>query len=135
MSVRTWNPDGMAPPVGAYSHVSVPPAGTRQAFVSGQVGATPDGTIVVGCAAQTTQTFANLERILDELGATPADVVKLFTMLVGDNAFGEFAAARTEVFGRWYPDGRFPAHSAAIVAGLATPQILVEIEAVVAVPE
>ncbi|GAA0897520.1 RidA family protein [Pseudonocardia zijingensis] len=133
MTVRKWNPDGMAAPVGAYSHVSVPPEGARLVFVSGQVGAAPDGTIVAGCAAQTTQTFANLERVLDELGATPAHVVKLFTMLVGEGAFAEFAAARTAVFDRWYPDGRFPAHSAAIVAGLATPEILVEIEAVVAV--
>lgn len=135
MTVRKRNPDGMAPPVGAYAHVSVPPANARLVFVSGQVGAVPDGTIVAGCAAQTTQAFANIEHILDEVGAAPADVVKLFTMLVGEGAFAEFAAGRAEVFERWYPDGRYPAHSAAVVAGLATPEILVEIEAVVAVRE
>ncbi|MEV1247898.1 hypothetical protein ACIBO2_29500 [Nonomuraea sp. NPDC050022] len=43
-------------------------------------------------------------------------------------------AARQEVFGRWYPDGDWPAHSLAVVAALATTELAVEIEGMVVVP-
>jgi hypothetical protein len=43
-------------------------------------------------------------------------------------------AAREEVFARWNPRGDWPAHSLAVVAALATPELTVEIEATAAVP-
>lgn len=131
-----FDPANVAPPMGKFSHVAIVPAGHRLAFVSGQIGADATGAIVPGgCRAQAARTFENLEAVLDALGVGPDKIVKMLTVLVGDDSFGEFALARDEVFARWYPDGVYPAHSAAVVAALAAPELAVEIEAVVAIPE
>jgi enamine deaminase RidA (YjgF/YER057c/UK114 family) len=39
------------------------------------------------------------------------------------------------VYADWFPDGKYPAHSLAVVAALAKPELSVEIEGIVAVPE
>lgn len=129
------NPAALAAPIGPFRHYTVAPDGHRLVYVSGQIGQDAAGSLVPGgCAAQTTQTLRNLELILEELGAGPEHIVKLFTILAGEGSFAEFARARTEVFARWYPDGAYPAHSAFVAAELAAPELNVEIEAVVAVP-
>lgn len=136
MTVRGSNPCTVAEPIGPFRHVTIVPGNTEIAFVSGQIGHDADGHLVPGgCGEQTLQAFKNLELILEDLGATPNDVVKLFTIVAGDGSFSEFSRKRTEIFSRWYPDGEYPAHSAFAAYQLATPEILVEIEAVVAVPK
>ncbi len=62
-------------------------------------------------------------------------MAKLNTLIVGPDNLPGFRAARDEVFSEWYPDGDVPAHTLAVVAGLAAPELLVEIEAILAVPE
>ena len=129
------NPAGVAPPAGAYHHVVTVPAGSTIAFLAGQIGTYPDGRPVDSDAtAQARQAFANIATIVRELGATPADIAKFTTLVVGQEGLAGFRAARTNVFGQWYPDGDLPANTLMIVAGLASPEILIEIEAVVAVP-
>ncbi|MBL3686297.1 RidA family protein [Leucobacter zeae] len=133
--VTGGNPEALAPPIGPFRHYTVVPAGHRLVYLSGQVGQDRNGVLAPGgCAAQTAQTFRNLELLLGEIGATPAHVVKLFTIVAGSGNFREFSRARAEVFARWYPDQDYPAHSAFVAAELAAPDLLVEIEAVVAVP-
>jgi len=135
MIVTGGDPAMLAPPIGPFRHYTVVPDGHRIVYFSGQVGQDALGALVPGgCAEQTAQVFRNLELLLDEVGATPAHIVKLFTIVSGEGSFREFARARAEVFSRWYPDGAYPAHSAFVAAELAAPEILVEIEAVVAVP-
>lgn len=135
MIVTGGNPDSLAAPIGQFRHYTVVPDGHRIVYVSGQVGQDETGALVPGgCAGQTLQVFRNLEALLLEIGATPAHIVKLFTIVAGKGSFREFARARAGVFDRWYPDGSYPAHSAFVAAELAAPEILVEIEAVVAVP-
>lgn len=132
MTLRHLDPTSIAAPIGKFAHVVTTPPGSALAFVSGQIGARPDGAIVEGGATeQARQAFANFAAILAELGAGPADVVKMLTFVVGDEGFAGFARARDETFAEWYPDGRFPAHSAAVVTKLATAELLVEFEAVV----
>jgi enamine deaminase RidA (YjgF/YER057c/UK114 family) len=129
------NPPGVAAPIGKYHHAVAVPAGVNLMFVSGQVGDHPDGSPVApDAAAQARQAFANLGVILEAFGATPAHIAKLMTFVVGADSLPGFRAARDEVFADWYPDGEVPAHSLAVVAGLAAPELLIEIEAVVAVP-
>ncbi len=130
------NPAALAPPMGKFSHATIVPAGHSIAFVSGQIGVDHDGALVGDNAfVQARQAFSNLDVIIRELGATPSDIVKMLTLVVGADGFGEFARARDDVFAQWFPDGVYPAHSAATVSALAAPGLLVEIEAVVAVPQ
>jgi enamine deaminase RidA (YjgF/YER057c/UK114 family) len=133
--LRRENPPSVAPPVGLYSHVTTVPAGSELVFVSGQVGVYADGRKVDADArGQARQAFANLGAIIADLGLTPAHVAKLNTLIVGDGNLAAFREARDEVFPEWYPDGAVPAHTLAVVAGLAMPELLVEIEAILANP-
>jgi 2-iminobutanoate/2-iminopropanoate deaminase len=84
-------------------------------------------------AGQARQAFRNLGAILKDLSAEPRQIAKILTFVAGVEHLPGFFAARDDVFARWYPDGDVPAHSLAVVAGLAAPDLLVEIEAVVAV--
>ncbi len=131
VAVARFSPPRIAPPVGAFSHLAVHPAG-RVAYLSGQIGADTTGRVPLSIAEQTRLCFANIEGLLAELGAGPDALVKLTTFIVAadDDTFASFAAERREVFSRWFPDGHFPSHSAAMVAALARPDLLVEIEGI-----
>ncbi|KIF77562.1 endoribonuclease [Streptomyces sp. 150FB] len=124
----------MAAPVGKYSHLAEPPAGHRLVFVSGQVGAHPDGSVPADAKEQTRLVFANLRVLLDELGAGPEHLVKLLTFVAGTESLPGWAEARDDVYAQWYPDGSYPAHSLAVVTALARHDLLVETEGVIVVP-
>ncbi|GAA2897572.1 RidA family protein [Streptosporangium fragile] len=133
--IRRWNPTGLAAPIGQYSHLASVPADHELVMISGQVGVLPDGTLAGPDAeTQTRQVFANIGRLLDSLGAGPEHLVKLFTMVAGVEHLEGCRAARQEAFAKWYPDGDWPAHSLAVVAALATPELTVEVEGMVALP-
>ncbi|MEV4365116.1 RidA family protein [Nonomuraea sp. NPDC051941] len=133
--IRRWNPPTLAPPIGQYSHLASVPADHELVMISGQVGALPDGTLAGPDAeTQTRQIFANIELLLDSLGAGPQHLVKLFTLVAGVEHVAGCRAARAETFAKWYPDGDWPAHSLAVVTALADPALTVEIEGVAALP-
>jgi 2-iminobutanoate/2-iminopropanoate deaminase len=133
--IRRWSPAVVGAPLAQYHHLAAAPADHELLFVSGQVGTRPDGTFAGADAeSQTRQIFANLEALLDSAGAGPPHVLKLFTMVAGTEHLAGCRAARAEVFARWYPEGDWPAHSLIVVAALATPEILVEVEAYAALP-
>lgn len=131
MTVRRWNPDLIAAPIGKYSHLAS--ASGTTVFISGQIGVDADGRLAGDTLeAQTRQTFANIEALLTAAGATPRDLVKLVSFVVAPADMTGYAAARDAVYERWFPDGDWPAHSLAFVSGLARPDLLVEIEGVFA---
>lgn len=128
------NPAGLPAPIGAFSHIASHPVSGTIVHVSGQIGADLNGAVPASAAEQTTLAFENIERLLASQGLTPRAIVKLLTFVVGAESFGQFAAARRPIFERWYPDGDYPAHSAAEVTGLARPDLLIEIEGIAHVP-
>jgi enamine deaminase RidA (YjgF/YER057c/UK114 family) len=129
------NPAAVPPPIGHYHHTTTVPGGTDLVFVSGQVGHHLDGSsIAQDSAGQARQAFRNLGAILTDLSVGRGQIAKILTFVAGAEHLPGFFAARDDVFARWYPGGDVPAHSLAVVAGLAAPDLLVEIEAVVAVP-
>jgi 2-iminobutanoate/2-iminopropanoate deaminase len=133
--IRRWNPEGVAAPIGGYSHLAAVPADHELVFISGQIGALPDGSLAGPDAeSQTRQALANIERLLESLGAGPGHLVKLLTMLSGTEHLAGSRTARDEVFASWYPDADYPAHSLMVVAALATPALTVEVEGVAAIP-
>lgn len=129
------NPASIAQPIGLYSHLSEIPPSHRLIYASGQVGINSSGSLAGADAeSQTRAAFANIERLLCSVGGEPRHIVKLVTFLTGAEHLPGFFAARDATFERWYVDGSFPAHSLAVVSALASPELLVEIEAVFAVP-
>ena len=99
-------------------------------FVSGTVAWGPDGKLVGqgDVYAQAKQTIANIEAYLRQAGATLRDVVRTRIYLTNISRWEEAARAHREAFA----DVR-PASSLLEVSRLASPEMLVEIEAVAVV--
>ena len=117
----------MAPPLGRYNHGVEVPAGARWIFISGQVGIQPDGTLAHGIKAQAAQAWANLVAILGAAEMSLADVVKVTSLLTHPDYAQPYRDARDHL--EWPQN---PASTLLIVAGLASPAMLIEIEAVAA---
>lgn len=115
-----------------YSQISVVEPG-RMAFVSGQVAALPGGAPVrEGLAAQTEAAIANCAAALADLGASPADIAMLRLYVVGldDAAMGE----SFPLVLAWL-EGAAPSITGIGVAALAGPDLKIEIEMVVRLPD
>jgi enamine deaminase RidA (YjgF/YER057c/UK114 family) len=94
----------------------------------------PDGKLAGADAeAQSRQIFANVEALLQSVGGSPADLVKIFTMVAGSEHVAGTRAGRIDHFNRWFPDGDWPTQSLIVVSALAAPEIVVEVEAVAAI--
>ena len=130
MSTRLFNPDGIAAPASRYSHAALTTGAARWLHLSGQVGVAPDGKVAEGLAAQLDQCFANVAAGLAGAGMTKANLVKL-TVYVTDpspQAVATYRARRDAFIG----DGPAPAATFLVVAALASPALVAEVDAVAA---
>jgi enamine deaminase RidA (YjgF/YER057c/UK114 family) len=123
------NPDGLPPPFSPYSHSVEAPAGARWLHVSGQVGVDAEGRLAEGPQGQMKQTWHNVLAALADAGMAPHDLVKVTGYLIRPDEVPLFRHVRDALL-----DGARPASTLVIVAGLAHPDWLVEIEAVAAQP-
>ena len=100
-------------------------------FVAGQVAQDQEGNVVGrgDVEAQAVQIFDNLRAVLASAGATLNDVVKLTTYTTNVAYRAKIAEVRGRYFTTYFPPNTF-----VVVASLATPDYLLEIEAVAAVP-
>ena len=126
------NPAGLVRPTG-YSHV-LATRGGKQVFVSGQVSLDAEGNLVGkgDLKTQTEMVFENLRKALAAAGATPQDIVKLTTYVVGFKP-SDLAILR-DVRSRAFGDTALPASTLVGVQALARDGLLVEIEAIAVVP-
>ena len=124
MPISLSNPDGVHTPGSRYSHAALVEGPARRLLVSGQVGLTPDGHIDHDAEAQIGQALANLGAILAAHGMGPRNVAKVTVFLVDRELIPLWREARDAFF-----DGHAPASTLLLVAGLANPRFLVEIEA------
>jgi enamine deaminase RidA (YjgF/YER057c/UK114 family) len=124
-------PDGLSKPP-TYTHVVIAQGG-RTVFLSGQVAANAKGEVVGkgDLRAQTTQVMENLKTALAAAGATFADVVKSNTYVV--NLKPEDLPVVREVRGKYFAGAHPPASTLVGVTALASPDYLIEIEAIAVV--
>jgi enamine deaminase RidA (YjgF/YER057c/UK114 family) len=125
--LKRHNPKAVAAPFSRYSHGVETPDNARWLHISGQVGVAPDGKVLAGAEAQIEQAWRNVLSVLGAAGMGPRDLVKVTTFLI-DRA--DLQAART-VRERML-EGAEPASTLVFVAGLASPDWRVEIEAIAA---
>ena len=125
--LTSHKPASVAPPFSSYSHGVEAPAGVRWLHISGQVGVRPDGSLAVGPREQLEQTWRNLLAVLEGAGMGPRDLVKVTAFLTRPDEVPLYRETRDAVL-----KGAEPASTLLIVAGLAHPDWLVEIEAVAA---
>jgi enamine deaminase RidA (YjgF/YER057c/UK114 family) len=118
------NPSSITAPASNYSQGVLVPAGGWRLVISGQIGMTKDGKVVEGMEAQLRQTWNNLLEVLKAGGMAHADLVKVTTFVTDRSAVGLVRKIRDEVM-----QGHRPASTFLVVAGLAMPELLCEIEA------
>ena len=124
MAVQRIQPDGLSRPP-TYSQVVK--AGNT-IYIAGQVAQDEHGQLVGpgDFVAQANQVFENLAKALAAAGAGFADLVKT-TIYVTDPRYRE---ALRDVRTRYLGNASPPASTMVVVAGLAQPEYLLEIEAV-----
>jgi enamine deaminase RidA (YjgF/YER057c/UK114 family) len=118
------DPETIHVPLAAYSHHVEVRDAARTLHVSGQIGMTADGVLPDDPIEQLEIALDNVLRNVEAASMQLADLVKLTVFLVG----AWDAAARREVVAAKL-GGHRPAMTVITVAALATPQILVEVEA------
>lgn len=118
------NPSGAPQPQSRYSQAALVEGEGRRLVVSGQVGLRPDGSLVREAEAQIDQALANLGAILAAHGMGPGNIVKM-TVFVTEAALVGAWRSRRDAF----LQGHAPASTLLIVAGLASPDFKVEVEA------
>jgi enamine deaminase RidA (YjgF/YER057c/UK114 family) len=117
-------PRAIAPPASRYAHGIVHSARARRLVISGQVGVMLDGTIAKGLKAQLEACWDNLDAILAEAGMARTDLIRLNVYCTVPGSVAICRGVRDRRL-----DGHLVATTYLEVAGLARPELLVEIEA------
>jgi enamine deaminase RidA (YjgF/YER057c/UK114 family) len=125
-STRYVNPATLASPAG-YTHVVIAPDG-RTVYIAGQVALDSTGAVVGegDFAAQAEQVYRNLERALESVGGSMADLVKTTTFVTDIKNLPSLRDIRSRRLSRTQP----PANTLVEVSSLARRELLIEIEAV-----
>lgn len=122
--LRHLNPEGIAAP-GPYSHGVEASSIQRMLFVSGQVGVGPDGSLAEGISEQTSVAVNNLTAVLADAGMDTSDIAKVTVFLTDEGLLEGFVET-----GAGLLPTPPPATTLVYVKALATPALLVEIEAI-----
>lgn len=131
MVQKTFNsPQGMHTPFSQYSHSVVVEGAQRLIFCAGQVAGDDDGNILGpdDFEAQGELVMHNLTQVLEEAGATLADVVKLTSYVCSPHHVKNVRA----LVKKHFPE-QPPANTICVLRGLAHPDYLLEIDATAAV--
>jgi 2-iminobutanoate/2-iminopropanoate deaminase len=94
-------------------------------FVSGTPAFDGNGKLAVGdFPAQMKQVMENITAVLKASGSSWDRVVKTNVLLTRSADFAEM----NRTYSTYFPDGKFPARTTVVVAGLPSPDFLLEIE-------
>ncbi len=129
MTIVRLNPDTLSKNP-AFTQVITVDNPKKLIFVGGQNGVNAQGKIVgQDIGSQTEQAFRNVIAALEAAGATFKDAVKMTVYIVQGQSLrqGFASVGRVQEFGD-HP----PAISVIVVAGLANPDFLIEVEAIAA---
>jgi 2-iminobutanoate/2-iminopropanoate deaminase len=113
----------------AYSQAVITEGG-RIVWLAGQVGVSgASGSSLAGnFDAQVREVFSRLSQTLEEAGGSLANMVTM-TVFITDARYGDrFTELRKQIFG-----DNFPASALITVAGLARPEMLVEVQGIAVV--
>lgn len=130
LNVQFVNPSTISQPVG-YSHL-VEVSNAKMIYISGQVALDQNGNLVGkgDMRAQAQQVFANLKAALEEVGADFNNVVKLNFYLLDISQVQAIREVRDQYVNTQHP----PTSTAVEVRRLFREDILIEVEAVAALP-
>jgi 2-iminobutanoate/2-iminopropanoate deaminase len=124
------NPPTVPAAASRYSQGVVAPGPARWLHVSGQVGIPVGGTLPESFEEQARNAWRNVLGVLEGAGMGPSDLVKVTAYITRPADVGQYRTVRDSMLGK-----AKPASTLVVVAGLADPRWLIEIEAVAAAPE
>ena len=101
--------------------------------ISGQTARGPEGEVEGGTdvEAQGLAIWRHIETILTHVGASMDDIVKVFQFVVGKENFAAMSRARKAALGEVRPR----AVTSIVVAGLARPDLLLEVDVIAVLPD
>ncbi len=126
MAIKFHNPKTVSL-AGKYSLGAEVPPGARVLYVSGQVGVDSKGKLQPTFEKQAVQVWKNIGQVLKAGGMGYKDIVKITSFVTDARFIPANRAARDQFITEPYP-----ASTLLVVAGLADPAMLVEIEVVAA---
>jgi enamine deaminase RidA (YjgF/YER057c/UK114 family) len=126
--VKRYDVDGVRSPGGRNSLVAEVEAASQMYFLAGQTGMDVDGNIGAGLTEQAEICYARVARILSECGLGLDNLVRLTVYLTDAEHIEAWRAVEVAALGDMVP----PAHTLLVVARLARPEFLIEVEAVAA---
>ncbi|MEE8351319.1 MAG: RidA family protein [Rhodospirillales bacterium] len=127
MIAKAHNPSSLHPPFSAYSLGMEVSGAERWLHLSGQVGVRKDGSIPPDAEGQMEECWAKIFAILDAAGMKKENMIKITGYVTRSDDIGLFRQVRDRLM-----EGHEPASTLVVVAGLANPDWIVEIEAVAA---
>jgi enamine deaminase RidA (YjgF/YER057c/UK114 family) len=127
------NPDAMGPPLSLYGQIARVRA-SELIFIAGQVATDLSGGIVGkdDFDAQMKQVLSNIEKALQSIEASFANVVQFTTYLVHSQDIANFRRVREELFPTMFPTHRYPPNTLLVVDRLVKEDFLIEIETIAA---
>ena len=120
----------MPTPASRYNHLALATGVSRRLEISGQVGILPTGEVAEGLAAQLDAALANVDAALVAADMSRANLMKITVYLTQNTA--EAVTTYRARRDAWVGGSTPPASTLLIVAGLASPALLVEVDAVAA---
>jgi enamine deaminase RidA (YjgF/YER057c/UK114 family) len=127
--LQRLNPANVCAPFSRYSQAVSAPEGYRWLHVSGQVGVDRDRKTAAGFEAQAELAWKNLIACLEAAGFGVQDLVKVTVLLTRASDVPASRQVRERILGQVEP-----ASTLMIVAGLASPDWVIEVEGVAARP-
>ena len=127
MTIKFHNPPAV-PVAGKYSLGAEIPPGARILHVSGQVGTDSKGKLQPTFEKQAAQVWKNIAQVLKSAGMGYKDIVKVTVFLTDSRYIGPYRTVRDQ----FIKDAPYPASTLLVVAGLADPNMFVEVEVVAA---
>jgi 2-iminobutanoate/2-iminopropanoate deaminase len=121
------NPATVPAAASRYSQGVIVPSPGRWLHVSGQVGIPVGGTLPDSFEEQARNAWRNVLGVLEGAGMGPADLVKITAYITRQGDVGQYRTVRDSMLGSVKT-----ASTLVVVAGLADPRWLIEIEAVAA---
>ena len=125
--IKIFNPKSIPAPSGSYVHGMEVPPNARLLFIAGQTPGRMDGSIPTTFEEQVEVVWQRIGAILAEAGMDYSNLVKVQTFVTKPEYLPKTSAARKRILGE-----NKPTATLMCITSLATPEYMVEIEAIAA---
>jgi len=135
IEIRMENPEGVAAPLGPYSHVARLKNHQETIFIAGQLPVDSGGNVVGenDFDRQCAQVYENIGLILRKIGADYANVVQFTTYITDADYIPLIRGWRRREFPKMFAEGAFPPNTLLVVDRLADEAFMIEVQTVAAI--